>query len=119
MYTITYSGDSIANIQKSANGALVGEYLTVVRDNALYIGPGKLVFDGNGRALFYEMANGEFIGEGLYTYDSTANRGTFITTGEMQFYVESFEFCITKMADTDGIVYDVYTKYNPAKYAEL
>ncbi len=109
MYTVNYNDKTV---KKSQSGELVGDYLTVVIDNAVYIGPGRLMFDGNGRALFYEMEEGRLIGEGLYTYDPATNRGSFITTGEMQFFVESFDFCITTMTDSDGVVCNVYIKHN-------
>lgn len=109
LYIADYSTKTLA---KSQPDQLVGEYLTVVVDNALYIGPGKLLFDGNGKAKFYEMANGKYIGEGIYTYDSATKVGKFVTTGAMQFYVESFEFGIDRMKDVDGTEYDVYIKYD-------
>lgn len=99
--------------------ALFGEYLTVVYDNALYIGPGKLVFDGFGHAKFYEMEMGELVGSGVYTYDSTTGIGRFTPIGSSQFFAEAFDFILTQMVDDEGILQNVYLKYDKEKALNL
>lgn len=109
VYTLNFDNKT-ADMSLSEN--LVGDYLTVVYDNALYVGPGRLTFDGKGRGMFYEMAEGVYLGDGYYTYDKDTNRGRFTTVGDLQFYVESFDFCIARIKDADGIFQDVYIRYD-------
>ncbi len=89
---------------------LSGEYFTAVDE---YIGPGKLAFDGNGVALFYNMTKGVLCGQGSYTYDEASGVGEFIPEPNEEFPVEGFRFILTSAYDQYGLYYEnVYFKYH-------
>lgn len=110
-----YVIDPSAHTAQKASG-LTGEYFTAVDE---YIGPGKLAFDGNGVALFYNMVNGGLSGQGSYTYDEETGIGRFIPEPNGEMPVEAFDFRLTSAYDQYGLYYDrVYYKYQDIGHYE-